>query len=261
MASSIFVSSTFADLERHRLLVHETIARLEHGSKAMELLGTLPHTPKEERLRLVRTTTAYVGIFGMHYGHVDPHSGKSFTHLEYEEAQAVRLPSLIYVMNEESHPVLPKHVDIGASAEKLIALKATLKKAHAVSFFSSAEELAAKVLEDIVRLLGAISKAPTSQVVSERAANAARLHPLTPPRFEFLKSRVRHAFAQEIPDAILREALELVIGGNSMTAAYVLSRETPMTLDQALGGLKEVDKVLLDIIQRNQTQSAVQKNV
>ena len=84
MPSSIFVSSIFADLERHRLLVRETIAKLEYGTKAMEFFGALPDAPKEECLRLVRSANAYVGIFGMRYGHVDSDTGKSLTQLEYE---------------------------------------------------------------------------------------------------------------------------------------------------------------------------------
>lgn len=261
MPWSIFVSSTFSDLEHHRILVREAIAKLEYGTKAMEFFGALPNTPKEECLRLVRSANAYVGIFGMRYGHVDPHTGKSLTHLEYEEAQTIRLPSLIYVINEDSHPVLPKYVDTGVIAEKLVNLKATLKKSHVVNFFSSPDDLAARVTQDIVRLLGVMAKAPTAQILSQLAANVVRRHPLTPPRFEFLKAKVRHVFARDVPDSILREALELVIGGDNMAAAFVLSRGTPMPLDDALDGLMEVDKVLLAIFQRNETQSMEQKDV
>lgn len=59
----------------------------------------------------------------MRYGHIDEASGKSLTQLEYEEAQAIRLPSLIYVMDENTHAVLPKHVDTGISADKLKSFK------------------------------------------------------------------------------------------------------------------------------------------
>ena len=261
MPETVFVSSTFSDLERHRVLVREAISRLEYGSKAMEFFGALPETPKEECLRLVRSANAYVGLFGMRYGHIDPQSGKSLTQLEYEEAQAIRLPSLIYVIDEDSHPVLPKHVETGTSAERLSQLKAILKKSHVVNFFSSPEDLAAKVTQDIVRLLGAMAKAATAQVLSQLAANMVRRHPLTPPRFEFLRSKVRHLFALNIPDAILREALELVIGGDNMAAAFVLSRGTPMPLDDAVDGLMGVEKVLLEIFQRNQQEPMKPKDV
>ena len=254
MPLSIFVSSTFSDLQRHRQLVHEAIGRLEHGSQAMEFFGALPDTPKEECLRLVRSSNAYVGIFGMRYGFVDPQSGKSLTQLEYEEAQAIRLPSLIYIMDEETHPVLPKHVDTDTSAEKLRCLKGVLKESHVVNFFTSPEDLVAKVTQDIVRLMGAIAKQPTAQVLSQLATNSIKRHPLTPPRFEYLKQRTAGVFNHELPDSILREALELFISGDNMAAAFVLSRGTPMPLDDAVDGLMTFEKILIGIIERNKSK-------
>ena len=53
MAETVFLSSTFIDLEEHRGFVREAIVRLEHGAKAMELFGALPDSPKEECLSLV----------------------------------------------------------------------------------------------------------------------------------------------------------------------------------------------------------------
>jgi hypothetical protein len=250
MLPSVFLSSTFSDLELHRELAREAIAKLEYGSKAMESFGALPDTPKEECLRLVRSASTYVGIFAMRYGSIDQSSGKSFTQLEYEEAQAVRLPSLIYVIDEETHAVLPKHVDTGSSAAKLHDLKTRLKRSHVVNFFSSPEDLAAKVAQDLVRLAGAMSKQPTAQVLSQLAANAVRRHPLTAPRFEYLKGKTAGIFSHDVPDSILREALELSIGGDNMAAAFVISRGTPMLLDDAVDGLMDVEKVLIEMIER-----------
>ena len=176
MPLSIFVSSTFSDLQRHRELVLKAIGKLEYGSQAMESFGALPDTPREECLRLVRTANVYVGIFAMRYGFIDPEFGKSLTRLEYEEAQVIRLPSLIYIMNEETHSILPKHVETGLSAERLREFKQVLKKSHVVNFFSSAEDLAAKVTQDVVRLVGAIAKEPTAQVLSQLAANTIKRH-------------------------------------------------------------------------------------
>ncbi len=258
MAAAIFVSSTFADLERHRALVREAISRLEHESKAMESFGALPDTPKEECLRLVRSANAYIGIFGMRYGTIDPTLGKSLTQLEYEEAQALRLPSLIYIIDENSHPVLPIHVETGTSAERLAALKAILKKSHVIQFFSSPEDLATKVTQDVVRLTGAMSKAPMAQVLSQIASNAVVRHPLTAPRFEFLRSKVAHLFSFTIPDSILREALELTIAGDNMAAAFVLSRGTPMPLNDAVDGLMGVGRILAEIV-ANHGSASIEK--
>jgi hypothetical protein len=249
MPPSIFVSSTFADLQHHRQLVREAIGRLQYGSQAMEFFGALPDTPKEECLRLVRLANVYVGIFAMRFGFTELESGKSLTQLEYEEAQAVHLPSLIYIIDEEKHPVLPKHVETGSSAEKLRAFKGVLKESHVVNFFSSPEDLAAKVTQDVVRLVGAIGQQPTAQVLSQLASNTVRRHPLTPPRFAYLKQRTSGIFKHDVSDAVLREALELILAGDNMAAAFVLSRGTPMPLDDAVDGLMGVKKVLVEIIE------------
>lgn len=261
MPVSVFLGSTFADLERHRALVRDAITRLEQNSKAMEFFGALPDAPKDECLRLVRSANAYVGIFGMRYGCVDETSGKSLTQLEYEEAQAVHLPSLIYVIDEEAHPVLPKHVDTGDSAKKLRELKRKLKEHHVLNFFSSPEDLASRVTQDLVRLLGTMAAAPTARVLSQLAANFVLRHPLTSPHFEFLRSKVAYLFPFQVPDAILREALELVIGGDRMAASFVLSRGTPMSLNEAVDGLMAVDQVLADILSSHQGSQATAGNV
>lgn len=248
MTNSIFVSSTFVDLEAHRRLVREAIIRLEFTFKAMEFFGALPDTPKQECLRLVRASNIFVGIIGMRYGFIDPVDGKSMTQFEYEEAQAVRLPTLIYLIDEEHHPVLPKHVDTGAGAEKLVAFKARLRNAHVVNEFTSPEDLAAKVTQDVVRLVGTMSKEPGARVLPQLVTNATLFHHLTAPRFEFLKSKVAGVYTHDVPDSVLRESLGFLLGGDNMAATFVLTRGTPMSMDDAIDGLMKIEEVLAELV-------------
>jgi hypothetical protein len=245
---SIFVSSTFIDLEVHRRYVREAILRLEFTFKAMEFFGALPNTPKEESLRLVRASNVFIGIIGMRYGSIDAAYEKSITQLEYEEARAIQLPTLMYLIDEEHHPVLPKHVDTGVGAEKLVAFKTLLKNAHVVSTFMSPEDLAAKVTQDIVRLVSELATAPGAQVMPQLAANATLFHHLTTPRFEFLKGKVAGAYTQDVPDSVLRESLGFLLGGDNMAATFVLTRGTPMPMDNAIDGLMKIEKVLSELV-------------
>lgn len=248
MTPSIFVSSTFADLAVHRRLVREAIIRLEFTFKAMEFFGALPDTPKEECLRLVRASNIFVGIIGMRYGSVDNADGKSMTQLEYEEAQAVRLPTLMYLIDEEHHPVLPKHVDTGVGAEKLMAFKAKLKNSHVINTFTSPEDLAAKVTQDVVRFVGAMAQAPGAQVMPQLVANATHFHHLTTPRFEFLKGKVAGVYTHDVPDSVLRDSLGFLLGGDNMAATFVLSRGTPMPMNDAIDGLMKIEQVLAELV-------------
>lgn len=78
---------------------------------------------------------------------------KSMTHIEYDEAQRLGLPSLIYILNE-NHPIPPKDVETGSGAEKLQGLKEQLKKRHTVSFFTTPEDLQARIMHDVPSQLG-----------------------------------------------------------------------------------------------------------
>ena len=64
-----------------------------------------------------------------------------------------------------------------------------------------------------------------------------------------------------MPDSILRETLELIIGGDNMAASFVLSRGTPMPLDDAVDGLMKIDKVLIEIVQPSNAQPEGAKDV
>ncbi len=149
----IFVSSTDEDLKGYRKAVREALHRLEIIVRGMEYFGSKPGSPKDECLKVVKSCRGYIGIFAMRYGSIDEETGKSLTHLEYEEAQRLGLPTLIYLIDEENQPVLPKFVDIGENARKLADLKAELKQRFTVSFFTTPEDLAKRISQDLPPIL------------------------------------------------------------------------------------------------------------
>ena len=112
----VFIGSTFEDLQLYRFAVMDGLHKLEVAVMGMEYFGSQPEAPLEACIAAVGHCQAYVGIFAMRYGSINQSSGKSLTHLEYEEAQRLKLPSLIYLLDEERQPILPKFVDTGASA-------------------------------------------------------------------------------------------------------------------------------------------------
>jgi Domain of unknown function (DUF4062) len=149
----IFVGSTFVDLQNYRAAVCDALHRLETIVRGMEYFGSKPGNPTEECLNVVRSSKVYIGIFGMRYGSIPDDRELSMTQLEYEEAQSLGLPSLIYLIDENNQPVLPKYVETGSGADKLRNLKSLLQKRHLVSYFITEEDLAAKILHDLPPLL------------------------------------------------------------------------------------------------------------
>ena len=152
----IFVSSTYEDLKDYRTSVQQTLHRMETIVRGMEYFGSKPGSPLEECLKAVRSCKVYVGIFSMRYGSLDEKTGKSMTHLEYEEAQKLDLPTLIYLIDEERQPILPKLVDTGDKALKLVELKQEIKKRFTISFFTTPEDLSRKISQDLPEVLSGI---------------------------------------------------------------------------------------------------------
>jgi hypothetical protein len=114
----------------------------------MEQFGSRPGSPVDECLKVIQSCRLYIGVFGMRYGTIPDGHDQSMTHIEYDEAQRIGLPSLIYILNE-NHAVPAKDVETGPGAEKLQALKELLKKRHTVSFFTTSEDLQARIMHDV----------------------------------------------------------------------------------------------------------------
>lgn len=148
----IFVGSTFIDLKEYREAARGALHRLETIVRGMEYFGSKPGSPVEECIAAVRSCKVYIGIFGMRYGSIPDGQELSMTHLEYEEAQNNKMPSLIYII-DENQPIPPKHVETGVGATNLQKLKDSLLKRHVVSFFTTTDDLAAKILHDLPPVL------------------------------------------------------------------------------------------------------------
>jgi hypothetical protein len=144
----VFVSSTFTDMQVYRRKVQDALTQLEAVVRGMEQFGSKPGSPVEVCQRVVQSCQLYLGVFGMRYGSVPEGHDKSMTHIEYDEAQRLSLPSLIYILNED-HPIPAKDVETGPGAEKLKGLKEQLKKRHTVSFFTTPEDLQSRIMHDL----------------------------------------------------------------------------------------------------------------
>lgn len=149
--TSIFLSSTWKDLEEHRKAVLFILARLKKQVESMEYFGSMPGEPIDECLEKVRNSAFFIGILGTTYGSIAL-EGKSFTELEYDEAFRQKKKILIYCIDEDNHPVLPKYVDIGENAIKLADFKKKVLKTHITKKFSSPDHLSSIIGIDLIKL-------------------------------------------------------------------------------------------------------------
>jgi Domain of unknown function (DUF4062) len=226
----VFVGSTFADLQLYRRAVRDALAQLEAIVRGMEHFGSRPGRPVDECLRVVGSCQVYIGIFAMRYGSIPDGYDQSMTHLAYDEAQRLELPSLIYMIDEENQPILPKHVETGPGAEKLRELKEQLKKRHVVSSFTAPEDLRARILHDVperLKEMGAeissdleLPEAPSDAEVLQQFAKLPKLFAGKQMTVEFINNGAfRSAFAEECT------ALGLEIGASVVTRVTLSTGE------------------------------------
>lgn len=149
----VFVSSTSVDLRDERKAVEEAIRRMELPFVGMEYFGSDVLTPVEVCIQKLQQSSIYVGIIGFRYGSLVPGTDKSFTEQEYDSASETGLPRLIYLKSKEA---MVRFNDVDSDAhnrERMERFRDLLKSVHAVSYFSSAYELASMVVADLHRLL------------------------------------------------------------------------------------------------------------
>ena len=246
----VFVSSTFTDLQTHRAAVRDVLVRLKAVVNGMEYFGALPDSPKEECLRILRGCQFYIGIIAMRYGSIDSATGKSFTHHEYEEAQRLRLPSLIYILDEDRHQVLPKNVEFGESALKLQHFKSALRASHVVGQFSSPEDLAMRIAQDLPALVERSGTPVRRGELVKLSESLPRVNWLTQERFAFLKKEVGEAASAIPTDDLLRECMEFLLAGDRLAAVFLLARAARLDLREATDTMMEVERRIAGVIGR-----------
>ncbi|MGW5955745.1 DUF4062 domain-containing protein [Bacillus mycoides] len=82
----IFISSTYIDLKDERQAAVEAILDSGHIPAGMELFKAGNEDQLKTIKRWIDESDVYLLILGGRYGSVEPASGKSYTHLEYEYA-------------------------------------------------------------------------------------------------------------------------------------------------------------------------------
>jgi len=168
----VMVSSTFTDLEQHRAELMNALRKEELFAIGMEEYVPTPADDViSSSLNMVRKGSAYIGLISHRYGQVpecakrNPHA-YSVTRLEFEEAQSLGLPTLIFIMGDD-HP--GKKADFETDAEKLKKLEAFRRRAkegRIYVVFQNLEDFTRQAIHAVASLrhyLGEQDKSSTPQ--------------------------------------------------------------------------------------------------
>jgi tetratricopeptide (TPR) repeat protein len=186
----VMVSSTFVDLGLHRKELMRALRREELFAIGMEEYVPVPGDDIiSSSLEMVRKSSAYIGLISRRYGQIiecperNPNSF-SVSRLEFEEAQRLGLPTLIFVMGE-NHIVKEAEVEIDpVNREKLQAYRERAKEGRIYVTFNSPEDFTKEAIHNVSKLaeyLNQNSQSPTDAATpSEYSNSEANAIPIPP---------------------------------------------------------------------------------
>lgn len=98
----VFVSSTYTDLREERQAAVQAILNVGHIPAGMELFTAGDESQKETIKKWIDESDVYMLILGGRYGAIDPVSGKSYTHWEYDYAGEIGKPRFAVVISDKA---------------------------------------------------------------------------------------------------------------------------------------------------------------
>jgi tetratricopeptide (TPR) repeat protein len=145
MKRTVFISSTYEDLQPHRKKIWELLEQFDVTVRGMERFGARKETPLETCLAEVTQSDIYIGIIAYRLGSIESRSGKSYTQLEYEKALELGKEIFIYLADEKDSKIYPVYFDKGEKQEQLDNLKSILRERHTIDTFINDDDLEEKL--------------------------------------------------------------------------------------------------------------------
>ncbi|QZY88633.1 DUF4062 domain-containing protein [Exiguobacterium acetylicum] len=97
----VFISSTFSDLINERQYAVQAILNSNHIPAGMELFKAGNDDQLTVIKRWIDESDIYMLILGGRYGTIEPKSGKSYTHIEYEYAIEKNIPVFTLILDDQ----------------------------------------------------------------------------------------------------------------------------------------------------------------
>ncbi|MGO8951530.1 MAG: tetratricopeptide repeat protein [Ktedonobacterales bacterium] len=177
----VFISSTSVDLRAHRERVSNTLLSLGLFPVGMEHFGAQgTGDASSVSTDQVAGSDVYLGIYAWRYGTIPAHQERSVTHQEYDEATRLSMPRYLFLADPSTEAatgpegLFPADVRDPEHRAQLDSFRAEVGRTHVVDFFTTPEDLAARVATALSNYL--------LQVQREELSRKGRIPHDLPPR-------------------------------------------------------------------------------
>ncbi|NTW53261.1 MAG: DUF4062 domain-containing protein [Chlorobaculum sp.] len=141
----VFISSTYKDLIDYRAAAIRAVEGTNYQAGKMEIFGARSEEPVDACLKEVEECEIFIGIYALRYGFVPDGSDISITEMEYLHAKGQGKTIYCFLLDEENQGWLTKWIDDEPGKSKLRDLKQRVQKALVCDYFTTPDDLRAKV--------------------------------------------------------------------------------------------------------------------
>ncbi len=141
----VFISSTYKDLIDYRAAAIRAVEGTNYQASKMEVFGARPDEPLDACLKEVEESDFFIGIYALRYGFIPEGADISITEMEYAHAKKLGKEIYCFLLDEENQPWLKKWIEGEPGKSKLEDFKKKIQKVHVCDYFTTPDDLRAKV--------------------------------------------------------------------------------------------------------------------
>lgn len=142
----VFISSTYKDLSTARKKVTEAILSMGHFPVGMEMFGASNDEQWKLITEAIDTSDYYIVIMGKCLGSIVPGEEISFTQKEFRYALEKEIPVIGFIIAEDATVAKTFKESDPERIVKLNAFRKELESGRTIDYWSTRDELAAKVV-------------------------------------------------------------------------------------------------------------------
>ena len=147
----VFISSTYEDLKEERANIIQVLWELNCIPYGMEVFPATNNSSWDWIERAIKESDYFILILGGKYGSIHT-SGVSYTQKEYEYAKSVGIPSISFIVNEDT--LLANKIEKETTVrQKLDEFKTLVKNDKNCRFYTSPNDLSKQVSTSLQQLI------------------------------------------------------------------------------------------------------------
>ncbi|KAF0106287.1 MAG: hypothetical protein FD146_2714 [Anaerolineaceae bacterium] len=141
----VFISSTYKDLIEYRAAAIRAVEGTNYQASKMEVFGARPDEPVDACLKEVEESELFIGIYALRYGFIPEGADISITEMEYLHAKKLGKEIYCFLLDEKKQPWFTEFIEGEPGKAKLENFKQRIQKVHVCDYFTTADDLRAKV--------------------------------------------------------------------------------------------------------------------